>query len=97
MFFVQVHVGPMRSNSKGEVKLKSKNPAEHPLIDPNYLSTEEDKLVQLFSDFLYSAHSLTRDIIVGEILQKYCLEASLMKNRIHCQDQLRKLSSVQPH
>ncbi|XP_023647353.1 choline dehydrogenase, mitochondrial [Paramormyrops kingsleyae] len=38
----QVHVGPMRSTSKGSLKLKSKNPLEHPIIEPNYLSTEED-------------------------------------------------------
>ncbi|XP_048873766.1 choline dehydrogenase, mitochondrial [Brienomyrus brachyistius] len=38
----QVHVGPMRSTSKGSIKLKSKNPLEHPIIEPNYLSTEED-------------------------------------------------------
>ena len=39
----QLHVGPMRSTSRGWVKLKSNNPKEHPLIDPNYLSTEIDK------------------------------------------------------
>ncbi|PIK49218.1 putative choline dehydrogenase, mitochondrial-like [Apostichopus japonicus] len=39
----QVHVGPMRPTSRGNIKLKSKNPKEGPLIDFNYLSTEIDR------------------------------------------------------
>ncbi len=39
----QVHVGPMYSNSKGHVKLKSTDPFEHPELKFNYLSSEEDK------------------------------------------------------
>ncbi|TRY63969.1 hypothetical protein TCAL_11167 [Tigriopus californicus] len=39
----QVHVGPMRPTSRGWVKLKSKSPRDHPLIQPNYLSTEIDR------------------------------------------------------
>ena len=39
----QAHVGPMRATSRGWIKLKSNNPMEAPLIDPNYLSTEQDK------------------------------------------------------
>ena len=35
----QVHVGPMRQESRGWIKLKSKDPREHPVINPNYLST----------------------------------------------------------
>ena len=35
----QVHVGPMRQESRGWLKLKSKDPREHPVINPNYLST----------------------------------------------------------
>ena len=34
----QIHAGPMRQASRGWIKLKSKNPKEHPLIQPNYLS-----------------------------------------------------------
>lgn len=39
----QVHVGPMYSNSRGSLKIKSKDPFEKPSIRFNYLSTEEDK------------------------------------------------------
>uniref|UniRef100_A0AAQ4PRS5 Choline dehydrogenase n=1 Tax=Gasterosteus aculeatus aculeatus TaxID=481459 RepID=A0AAQ4PRS5_GASAC len=38
----QVHVGPMRSTSKGWLKLKSANPLDHPILQPNYLSTDVD-------------------------------------------------------
>lgn len=38
----QVHVGPMRNTSVGWLKLRSANPLDHPLIQPNYLSTEAD-------------------------------------------------------
>lgn len=39
----QVHVGPMRPTSRGWLKLQSKSPKDHPLIQPNYLSTEIDR------------------------------------------------------
>ncbi|XP_069795798.1 choline dehydrogenase, mitochondrial [Narcine bancroftii] len=38
----QVHVGPMRPTSVGWLKLRSANPKEHPVIEPNYLSTGTD-------------------------------------------------------
>jgi len=40
---IQVHVGPMRPTSRGSLTLKSRNPGEHPILDPNYLSTEIDR------------------------------------------------------
>ena len=39
----QVHIGPMYSNSRGSVKIKSRDPHEHPLLRFNYLSTPEDR------------------------------------------------------
>jgi choline dehydrogenase len=39
----QVHVGPMYSNSRGSVKLKSADPTAKPALRFNYLSTEEDR------------------------------------------------------
>ena len=38
----QAHVGSMRSQSKGWVKLKSTNPDDHPQICFNYMSKDED-------------------------------------------------------
>ncbi|KPP64930.1 choline dehydrogenase, mitochondrial-like [Scleropages formosus] len=38
----QVHVGPMRSTSIGWLKLRTANPLDHPIIEPNYLSTDVD-------------------------------------------------------
>ena len=39
----QVHIGPMYSDARGTVKLKSSDPTEHPALLFNYLSTEQDK------------------------------------------------------
>lgn len=34
----------MRAASRGYVKLKSSSPYDNPIIQPNYLSTEEDRV-----------------------------------------------------
>ena len=39
----QVHVGPMRASSVGWLKLASSDPRDAPLLQPNYLSTEQDR------------------------------------------------------
>lgn len=39
----QVHVGPMYSDARGSVKIKSTNPREHPALRFNYLSTAQDR------------------------------------------------------
>jgi choline dehydrogenase len=38
----QAHMGSMRSNSRGRVQLKTKNPHDHPSILFNYMSHDED-------------------------------------------------------
>jgi len=38
----QAHVGPMRSKSRGHVRLRSTDPREHPSILFNYMSHEDD-------------------------------------------------------
>ncbi|KAH7732009.1 choline dehydrogenase [Aphelenchoides avenae] len=38
----QVHVGPMRSKSTGVVRLEFADPRRHPILEPNYLSHEDD-------------------------------------------------------
>jgi choline dehydrogenase len=39
----QVHVGPMNTDVRGRVKIKSADPGEHPSILFNYLSTEQER------------------------------------------------------
>jgi choline dehydrogenase len=39
----QVHVGPMYSDSRGSVKIVSRDPRVHPALRFNYLSTEQDR------------------------------------------------------
>jgi choline dehydrogenase len=39
----QVHVGPMYSNSRGSVKIRSRDPSVKPALRFNYLSTPEDR------------------------------------------------------
>jgi choline dehydrogenase len=39
----QVHIGPMYSDARGTLKLKSADPREHPAMLFNYLSTDQDR------------------------------------------------------
>jgi len=39
---VQVIAGPVRPTSRGTITLKSSDPYEYPVIDPNYLDTKTD-------------------------------------------------------
>lgn len=39
----QVHVGPMYSDARGTVRIKSSDPREYPALRFNYLSTEQDR------------------------------------------------------
>ena len=39
----QVHVGHMRQEARGYLELQSADPTQHPLIEPNYLDSEQDR------------------------------------------------------
>lgn len=39
----QMHIGPMYSDARGSVKIRSTDPREHPSIRFNYLSTSQDR------------------------------------------------------
>jgi choline dehydrogenase len=39
----QVHIGPMYSDARGTVKIKSRDPRQYPALVFNYLSTEQDR------------------------------------------------------
>ena len=61
----QAHVGPMRSASRGHVKLRSNDPVEPPSILFNYMSTEED-----WRDFR-TCIRLTREIFAQPAFEPY--------------------------
>lgn len=61
----QVHVGTMRATSVGWLTLRSANPQDHPVIHPNYLSTEAD-----IEDFRQCV-KLTREIFAQEALAPF--------------------------
>jgi choline dehydrogenase len=39
----QIHIGPMYSDARGTVKIKSPDPTEHPALRFNYLTTDQDR------------------------------------------------------
>ncbi len=39
----QVHIGPMYSDARGTLTIRSRNPYEHPALQFNYLSTDQDR------------------------------------------------------
>ena len=61
----QAHVGPMRSPSRGSVKLNSSNPCHNPKIQFNYMSHEKDWI-----DFR-NCIRLTREIFAQEAFQPF--------------------------
>jgi len=61
----QLHVGPMRSKSRGFVKLKSSDPFDSPTIKFNYMSHEDD-----FPNFRKSLR-LSREILSQEALAPF--------------------------
>ena len=61
----QAHVGPMRSASRGWVRLRSRDPAAPPVIQFNYMSTPED-----WRDFR-TCIRLTREIFRQEAFKPF--------------------------
>ncbi|HKY95232.1 MAG TPA: choline dehydrogenase [Kiloniellales bacterium] len=61
----QTHVGPMRSKSRGHVRLRSGDPRDKPVIRFNYMSTPED-----WADFR-TCIRLTREIFQQEAFKAY--------------------------
>src|SRR5271168_7061 len=61
----QAHVGPMRSKSRGWVRLKSPDPAEPPLIQFNYMSHAEDWIE------MRACVRLTREIFAQRAFDPY--------------------------
>ncbi len=61
----QVHVGPMYSDARGSVKIRSADPREHPALRFNYLSTEQDRREWV------EAVRLTRDILTQPAFDEF--------------------------
>ncbi|MGR3759830.1 choline dehydrogenase [Roseobacteraceae bacterium NS-SX3] len=61
----QAHVGPMRSPSRGEVTLRSRDPKDDPRILFNYMSTEQD-----WEDFR-TCIRLTREIFAQDAFKPF--------------------------
>jgi choline dehydrogenase len=61
----QVHIGNMRQEARGWIKLKSADPRVHPRIQPFYLQTENDR--KEFRD----AVKLTREIFAQKAFDPY--------------------------
>ncbi len=61
----QVHVGPMYSDARGSIKIKSKDASVHPSMIYNYLSTEQDRREWV------EAVRITREIISQPALAPY--------------------------
>ncbi|RSL31767.1 choline dehydrogenase [Salibacterium salarium] len=61
----QVHVGPMFSDARGSLKIRSKDPKEYPSMVYNYLSTEQDRREWV------EAVRVTRDIMSQPSIAPY--------------------------
>ena len=60
-----IHACQLRPESKGIISLKSSDPFDHPLIDPNYLAEEEDRRV------MRESVKMVRDISGQNALSPY--------------------------
>jgi len=61
----QVHVGPMYSDARGDVRITSTDPRRHPALRFNYLSTEQDRREWL------EAVTVARHILGQPALERY--------------------------
>jgi choline dehydrogenase len=61
----------LRPDSRGEIKLKSANPADPPALHPNYLSDENDRRT------LVDGLKLCREILAQPLMQQYIAEEFL--------------------
>lgn len=56
----------MKPMSRGTISITSKDPADHPIIDPNYFDTEVDKYVWRTTLRKMAYIVLSREVIAGE-------------------------------
>ena len=65
MHAFQGHVGPMRPASRGWLRLRSADPRQHPLIEPNYLAEARDRAE------MRACVRLTREIFAQPAFDRY--------------------------
>ncbi|QUX97166.1 choline dehydrogenase [Marinomonas sp. CT5] len=73
---------PIRPKSRGEIKLKSSNPKDTPLLMPNYFSHEYDRSV------LLGGFKLAREIANKSPLKKFILSEHLPGKDINTDDEI---------
>ena len=78
----QAHVGPMRSPSRGQVTLNSRNPKVSPKILFNYMSDEKD-----WADFRI-AISLTREIFAQKAFSQFVSHEIQPGSDVQTEDEL---------
>jgi choline dehydrogenase len=61
----QVHVGPMYSDARGTIRIRSTNPRQHPELVFNYLSTDQDRREWV------EAITVARNILGQPALERY--------------------------
>jgi choline dehydrogenase len=61
----QVHIGPMYSDARGSVRIKSTDPRVHPALRFNYLSTEQDRREWV------EAVRVARDILTRKAMDEF--------------------------
>lgn len=70
-FFPQVHVGPMRPLSTGQILLDSKDPSKAPRIDANYMANEHDRAEMRacirFSREIFAQPALAKEFAGAEL------------------------------
>ena len=74
----------LRPESRGQVRIKNADPHTHPVIQPNYLSTERDRAVAV------DAMKLTRKISAAAALAKYRPEEFLPGPEVQSDAELAK-------
>ncbi len=72
----------LRPTSRGSVRIKSADPRQAPAIQPNYLSTEEDRRVAVDS------LKLTRRLAAAPALRKYSPEEYLPGPQVETEEQM---------
>ena len=72
----------LRPRSRGTVRLRSADPADTPLLDPNYWSEPQDKLLAM------GGLRLARDIMAQPALRRFVLAELLPGTRVRTEEEL---------